>query len=136
MVLAVAASVLIVVGLATWALLRPHGQQTARAVIDLRDRSMARGNEPPPSETPLEIPKNVAALDIYLPLGSGEGSYDVRVISANGESLLSATGEAKLDHGLTILNIDVGPRLSRPGNYIFQVRRQQSEWGSFALHVR
>ena len=45
MIFAVAASILIVVGLATWAVLRQHNQQIARAVIELRDRSMTRGTE-------------------------------------------------------------------------------------------
>ena len=37
---AVEASVVIVVGLATWAMLRKGDQQTARAVVDLRARSL------------------------------------------------------------------------------------------------
>lgn len=136
MVFAVAASLLIVVGLGTWAILRPHVQRVAHAVIDLRDRSMARGSEPSPSERPLEIPDNVTSSEIYLPLGSSEGSYDVRVISVGGEPLVSATGDAKLDHGFTMLRVDLRPPLLRPGNYVLQVRRQQSDWSSFALHVR
>jgi hypothetical protein len=64
---------------------------------------MARGTEPPPAESPLEIPRNVSQLEIYLPLESNEGRYDVRVTSVRGEPLVSGSGEAKLERGLTLL---------------------------------
>ena len=137
MILAVAASVLIVVGLATWAMLRLHDQQIARAVVDLRDRSIARGTEPPPSEPPLEIPRSVTQLEIYLPLGSSDGPYDVRITPVHSETpLFSGTGGANLDQGLTVLRVDIGTSLARPGNYLLQLRRPASEWVSFALRIR
>jgi hypothetical protein len=136
MILAAAASVLIVVGLATWATLRQHGQQVARVVVDLRDRSMTRGSEPPPTEPPLEIPRNVSHLEIYLPLGSSDGPYDVRITSVRNEPLFLKTGEAKLNQGLTVLSVDLGTSLSRPGNYLLQLRRPTAEWVSFQLHIR
>jgi len=136
MILAVAASVLIVAGLATWAMLRQRTPQIARAVVDLRDRSMSRGTEPPPAEPPLEIPRNVGHLDIYLPLGSSEGSYDGRISSVSGEPLISGTGQAKLEQGLTVLHVDFGISSVRPGRYLLQIRKQQSEWASFSLQIR
>jgi len=135
-IFAVAASVLIAVGLATWAILaRQNNQQSARVVVDLRDRSMTRGTETPPAEPPVEISRNAAHLDIYLPLGSSDGLYDVRVISLQGEPLVSGTGEAKVVQGLTLLRIDLRVSLARPGNYLLQIRRPASEWGSFPLLI-
>jgi len=137
MILAVAASVLIVVGVASWAMLRQHSQQIARAVIDLRDRSMARGTEPPPTEPPLEIPRSVTHLEIYLPFGSSDGPYDVRITPVQSEPpLFSGTGGAKLDQGLTVLRVEIGTSLARPGNYLLQLRRPDSEWVSFPLRIR
>jgi hypothetical protein len=136
MIFAVAASVLIVVGLATWVMLRQHDQQIAGAVVDLRDRAMARGTEPPPTEPPLEIPRSVSHLDIYLPLGSSVGSYDVRISSVSGEPIFAGTGEAKLEQGITLLRVDFGKSLAKQGKYLLQIRRQASEWGSFPLDIR
>jgi hypothetical protein len=136
MIFAVAASVLIVVGVTTWAMLHQRNQQIARAVIDLRDRSMARGSEPPPTELPLEVPRNVSHLEIYLPLGSSDGRYDFRVTSVRDELLFSATAEARLNEGLTVLRVDLGKSLTRPGNYLLQIRRHDSGWVSFPLQVR
>jgi hypothetical protein len=135
LVFAVAASVLIVVGLATWAMLRQHNQQMARAIVDLRDRSMARGTERPPTEPPLEMPRNVSHLEIYLPLGSSEGTYDLRVISARNEPLYSGTGSAKVNQGVTVLNVDLGMSLSNSGDYFLLIRRSNSEWVSFPLRI-
>lgn len=132
---AVAASVLIVVGLATWAMLRQHNQQIARAVVDLRDRSMARGTEPPPTEPPLEIPTNVSNLEIFLPLGSSDGPYDVRIASARSEQLVSVKGVAQIEKGVTVLRVDVGAFRAGPGKYLLQIRKQGAEWVSFPLRV-
>jgi len=136
MIFAVAASVLIVLGLASWAMLRQHDQQIARAVLDLRDRSMARGTEPPPAEPALEIARNVSHLEIYLPLGSSDGPYDVRVTSIRNEPHSSGTGNAKVEQGLTVLRVDLGMPLSNRGSYILEIRRHASEWVSFPLQVR
>jgi hypothetical protein len=136
MIFAVAASVLIVAALATWATLRPHGPQIASKIVDLRDRSMTRGTEPPPSEPRLEIPRNITHLDIYLPLGSSEGSYEVRLTSISGETVFAVTGEAKLEQGTTALRIALGRPLTMPGNYFLQLRRPSSEWASFPLRIR
>jgi hypothetical protein len=136
MIFAVAASVLIVAGLATWAMMRRHNnEQIARAVVDLRDRSMARGTEPPPAEPPLEIPRNVSHLDIYLPLGSSDGPYDVRVTTAKGDLVLSATGVAKVEGGITSLRIDANLSSASPGLCVLQLRRVGSEWTSYRLRI-
>jgi hypothetical protein len=136
MLFAVAASVLIVAALATWAIVRPHGPQITSAVVDLKGRSMTRGTERPPSEPPLEIPRNIAHLDIYLPLGSSEGSYEVRLASISGKTVFAGLGEAKLEQGTTALRIDLGRPLTTPGNYFLQLRRPSSEWASFPLRIR
>lgn len=134
MILAAAASVLIVVGLTTWAILHQHNSGQISAVVDLRDRSMARGTEPPPSEPPLEIPRNVSHLEVHLPLGSSEGSYDVRIISTSGEPIVSGRGEAKLEQGLTVLRIDIQVAVG-PGKYFFEIRKPASQWISFPLRI-
>jgi hypothetical protein len=136
MIFAVAASVLIVAGLTTWAILRPHGQQIARAVIDLRGRSIARGTEPPQSEPPLRISRNVSDLDILLPLGSIEGSYEVRVSASDGKVVFDTNGESKVEQGITRLPVKLNLSSAPPGDYLLETRKAGSEWSSFALHVQ
>lgn len=105
------------------------------AVLDLRGRSAQRGAEPGPSLPPLEMARNVSHLDIYLPLGSDEGLYDVRVTTTQGEPLLVATGRAKVKQGLTSMGVDVTPSTIRSGRCVLKIRKRRSEWSSFPLIV-
>ena len=109
---------------------------TQTAVLDLRDRSPQRGAEPSPAMPPLEIAHNVSNVQIYLPFGSDEGIYDVRIMTTQSESVLVATGRAKLKQGLTSMGVDVPPSTIRQGRYILQIRKRGWEWSSFPLVVR
>ena len=73
--LAIAASILIAIGITGWVLLQKHNESLVAqtAVLDLRNRSIPRGTEPNPTEPPLEINRVATHWNIYLPLGSIEG---------------------------------------------------------------
>ena len=133
-IFAVAASVLVVVGLATWAMLRQHDQRFVRVIVDLRDRSMSRGTEPL-SEPPVKIPRNASHLEIYFPVGSSEGQYDVKIVTANGKSLFTGVGRAEVEQGVTTLRVNVSLSTVPPGPYTLQLRRVGSEWASYPLHL-
>ncbi len=102
-VLAIAASILIVVGVAGWALFfkqkGPAGVQTA--VLDLRNRSVPRGGELNPGEQPLEVSREVKRLNVYLPLGSAEGPYELRIATTTGSATFTTNGVASLKDGVT-----------------------------------
>jgi hypothetical protein len=106
------------------------------AVLDLRNRSVARGTEPNPDVKPLEVSHSATHLNIYLPLGSAEGPYDVRIVTTSGESLLNAAGEARLNHGVTSLEIAARLSSSRPGRFALQIRKAGSEWNSYSIFLR
>ena len=108
---------------------------TQTAVLDLRDRSPQRGQEPGPGLPPLEMARNVSHLEIYLPLGSDEGLYDVRVTTTQGEPVLAATEKASIEKGLTSMRVDMAPSTIRQGRYILQIRKRNWEWTSFPLVV-
>jgi hypothetical protein len=136
---AVAASVLIVAAIATWAVIYRHGSnlQVARSVVvDLRNHSMARGTEPLPSDPPLEISRSVSHLDIYLPLGSSDGPYDFRIANTREEVLRTGSGFAKVQEGITALPVDVNLSSVSPDLYILQIRKVGSEWNSYSLRLR
>ena len=109
---------------------------TETAVLDLRDRSPQRGAEPGLALPPLEMARNMSHLEIYLPFGSNEGLYDVRLTTTQGESVLVAKGRAKLKQGLTSMGVDVRTSTIRQGRYILQIRKHGWEWSSFPLVVR
>jgi len=138
MIFAVAASVLIVAAIATWAAIRGHDnvQVAQSVVVDLRNHSMARGTEPLPSEPPLEVSRSVSHLDIYLPLGSSDGPYDFRISTTREEVLRTGSGFAKVQEGITALPVDVNLSSVSPDLYILQIRKVGSEWNSYSLRLR
>jgi len=97
---------------------------------------MARGTEPLPTEPPLEVGHNVSRLEIYLPLGSSEGPYDLRVSNLNGEPLFTGAGIAKIQQGITSLSVEINLSTAKPGLYVLQLRRVGSQWNSYALRIR
>jgi len=151
---AIAATIVLVACFSGWALflrqkaplaLRPKEPPVPRqeeplvtqtAVLDLRDRSPQRGSEGGPALPPLVMVRNVSHLEIYLPLGSDEGLYDVRITTTHGEPLLAATGRTRLEQGLTSIGIDMPPSRMQSGRYILKIRKRGSEWFSFPLVVR
>src|SRR5260370_24113563 len=92
--LAIAASALVAVGIAGWVLIRKHSETLVAqtAVIDLRSRSVSRSPESNPGEQPLELRRGFSQLNVYLPLGSPEGTYDPRIVTMSGDSLLNMGG--------------------------------------------
>jgi len=137
-VLAIAASILIVVGVAGWALFFKQkgsaGVQTA--VLDLRNGSVPRGGEANPGEQPLEVSRGVKHLIVYLPLGSAEGSYELRIAATGGSAVFATSGVASLKDGVTSIQADADLSSVSPGQYVFQVRRPDSEWNSYPLLLR
>jgi hypothetical protein len=137
-VLAIAASILIVVGVAGWALFfkqkAPPVVQTA--VLDLRNRSVPRGGEANPGEQPLEVSRDVKRLDVYLPLGSAEGPYELRIAPTGGSAVFATSGVASLKDGVTSIEAAVDLSSASSGRYVLQIRKPNSDWNSYPLLLR
>jgi hypothetical protein len=136
--LAIAASILFVVCLAGWAMfLRQKEPLVAQtAVLDLRNRSIARGTEANPAEPPLEIRRNVSHLKIYLPVGSSEGDYDIRISEPQEKTVVATKQTASNQQGITLLVVDINLSSASPGLYVLQVQKVGSAWTSWPLRVR
>ena len=137
-ILAIAASILVAATGASWWVI--HTKNEIRlaqiTVIDLRNRSVARGSDPVPVEPPLEIRRSVSRLVIYLPLGSSDGPYEIRIATPAGNAILTAGGVASLKEGVTSIQAVVDLASASSGHYVFQVRRPNSEWNSYAVILR
>jgi hypothetical protein len=137
-VLAIAASILIVVGVAGWALFfKQKGPAVVQsAVLDLRNRSVPRGGEANPGEQPLELSREVKRLNVYLPLGSAEGPYELRIAITAGSAIFTANGVASLKDGVTSIEAALDLSSAPSGRYVLQIRRPNSEWNSYPLLLR
>ena len=136
--LAAAAGILLVVGVLGWALLHKRNESfvAQTAVLDLRDRSAARGGEPTPGEQPLEVSRGVKRLNVYLPLGSAEGPYELRIAITTGSAIFTTNGVASLKDGVTSIEVAVDLSSASSGRYVLQIRRPNSEWSSYPLSLR
>jgi hypothetical protein len=136
--LAIAASILIVVGVAGWALFfqqkEPAGVQSA--VLDLRNRSVPRGGELNPGEQPLELSRAVKHLNVYLPLGSAEGPYELRIATTTGSAIFTTNGVASLKDGVTSIEAALDLYSAPSGRYVLQIRRPNLDWNSYPLLLR
>jgi hypothetical protein len=137
-ILAIAASILIVVGVADWALFFKHkGSPVVQtAVLDLRNRSVPRGGEPNPVEPPLEMSREVKRLTVDLPLGSAEGAYELRIATTTGSAVFNTTGVASMKYGVTSIQTVVDFSSAPPGQYVLQIRRPDSDWKSYSVVLR
>jgi hypothetical protein len=136
--LAIAASILVAVGIASWVLVRRQNETvlSQTAVLDLRNRSASRSPEQSLGEQPLELRRGFSQLNIYLPLGSSEGTYEVRIVTTAGDSVLNTGGPARLNDGITSLQVRGDAIFARPGPYSLQIRKPPSEWSSYPLVLR
>lgn len=135
---AIAASILVVVSIGVWALVQWHNktQISQTAVLDLRNLSVARGVEPSPEVKPLEVSREASRLSILLPLGSSEGQYDVRIATPSGKSVVTANGMAKFKNGATTLQTAMKLSSVSTGAYVLQIRKAGLEWSSYPLVLR
>ena len=134
--LAAAAVLLFAFGGLLWVRSRVLPHATDVAVLDLRDRSVARGQNP--SETgqaPLEIPRTAKHLVLDLPIGSKEGPYDVGLFSETGDQIFRTTGMAQLQNHVTSLRVDLDLRSVHPGAYSLGVRQPGLEWTLYPIRV-
>jgi hypothetical protein len=136
--LAAAAAILLSVGMVRWALLHNRNENplAETAVLDLRDRSPARGVEANRAEPPLEISRSVSHLRIYLPVGSSEGDYAIRIATPGEKILVTREGTARNEQGVTSLAFDVNLFSASPGLYVLQLQNVGSEWTSYPLQVK
>ena len=133
---ATAALLLFAVGGWLWVRARHSVQMTETTVLDLRDRSLARGQNPSDTiQAPLEISRSTKHLVLDLPIGSKEGPYDVGLITDTGDELLRTTGTAELRHHISRLTVDVDLSSIRPGTYSLGVRQAGLEWSRYPILV-
>jgi hypothetical protein len=134
--MAAAAVLLFAVGGWLWVRARHSVQTTDTAVLDLRERSVARGqSQSETDQTPLEISRTTKHLVVDLPIGSKEGAYDVGLFTETGDQILHTTGVAQLRDHITVLRVDVELSSVRPGAYLLAVRQPNVGWTRYPIQV-
>lgn len=111
----------------------PHGDsETTVAVLNLEGLSRTRGTGRPSKPELQRLPtKPRISLSIYLPRGSDEGPYQVRLLQ-NAEQIeqpiRTFDGTAIVRNGLTVLPIIADFSALRAGTYVLAFRRSDESW--------
>ena len=131
-----AAVLLVAVGGWLWVRGRTSVETNDTAVLDLRERSVARGQSSAETgQAPLEIPRSARHLILDLPIGSKVGPYDIGLLTEAGDQILRATGMAVLHDHIIDLQVDVNLSSVRPGAYSLGVRKPSLEWTRYPIRV-
>jgi hypothetical protein len=129
-ILAVAAMVVIAIGIGSWVWVRSQGRKTLgppthyqAVIVDLRDRVVLRGPEEGPPQGPIDLPRAPLALSIYLPIGSEPGDYEVEIVEQDGSSLAGAKGPAQWRDHIAVIEVKLDLRPLHRGLYNLAIRR-------------
>ncbi len=134
--LAVAAVLIFAVAGWLWVRTQHLAQPTETAVLDLRELSVGRGQNPTQTDQrPLEIRRSAKHLILDLPIGSKEGAYDIAILSESGAEILGTTGTAQLQDHIVSLRADVDVGGVPPGLYFLALRQPGLEWTRYRFRL-
>jgi len=100
-------------------------------LLDLRNRGVTRGANTQTGGD-LALPKGRLKLSNYLPIGSEEGAYEVR-ISGRGQSQ-RAKGQASVKNHITVLTVGADTSAFEAGKYDLAIH--QVGWGWYQYPIR
>jgi hypothetical protein len=132
------AAAVLILAVAGWLWMRTqHAMQPQEtAVLDLRDLSVARGQNPSQTDQrSLEIHRSAKRLILDLPIGSKEGVYDLALLSDTGGQIIAASGTAQLQDHVVSLRTDVDVSSVKPGLYFLALRQPGLEWTKYLVRV-
>ena len=135
-----AAVVLVLLSIAWWGWLPRHPVVISahnHIVADVRSRRTLRGEQGnKPGVEPLAFKRGIDEVTIYLPEGSRTGTYEVAVFREDrAEPLVSTTGSATIEKGMTELNATLNLSRIPAGHYQMGIRLPGIEWSYYRLVI-
>lgn len=109
----------------------------ASVTIDLREHSIARGENPADTGQPrLELSRTARHLVLDLPIGSKEGPYELAFLGEGGQELRSTAGTAQLENHTMVLKAEIDLAGISPGLYLLGVRQPGLEWSRYPVRIK
>jgi len=113
---------------------QPRLPEVQVVVLDLRKRGISRG-ENSDQYGDLALPKGRLKLSIYLPFGSDEGNYEVRV-SGRRDQVVTAKGRATMKSRINVLNVHMDTSAFEAGRYSLAIREAGWDWYRYPLQLK
>lgn len=104
------------------------------AVLDLRLRGTPRGGNTGRGGD-LELPRANLKLSIYLPFGSEEGNYEVK-ISGKQNQLARGRGKAAMQNQINVLAVEIDTSSLAPGKHNLSIRQAGWGWSEYAVRLK
>lgn len=107
----------------------------AIATVDLRNRSAIRGETDLTSGVLVvaSLPAQPLDLSIYLPIGSEEARYDVAILRAEDNPLVTVSGSAILQNRRVTMQLRTDLTGLAPGRYLLGVRKKSFQWAYYPI---
>jgi hypothetical protein len=75
-------------------------------------------------------------LSILLPIGSEPGRYEIQWLKDIDRPLLSTSGNASVENGITVLRVKLDLSRQPPGNYLMGLRQPPSDWTFYQVTLQ
>lgn len=105
-------------------------------VVDLEGWSSTRSEDGKEPAKPIQFGRGPEELTIKLPFASKAGTYEIQLLKAVDQPLLSTSGEARVEGGTTLLKTRVDLSRLTAGRYLLGVRRQPADWTFYPAEIR
>ena len=112
----------------------PEPQRSAIATLDLRPYGVTRGRAGEPQFEPT-LRRDRLSLAMYLPVGSEEGRYELRIMNSDLQTVLTQNVEAKLAQQVVTIATDLDLRSFQPGRYSLALRPSGGDWRTYPMAV-
>ena len=110
----------------------PSARTLAR--VDLRPFGATRGTDRGRGTEPA-VRRDQLTLEVYLPPGSEEGRYELRIMNSDLQTVLGKTVEAALRHQVVTITTDADLRQLQPGRYTLALRPVGEDWSTYPITV-
>jgi hypothetical protein len=106
-------------------------------VLDLRNQAITRGSGSRHGKTTIpSVPRQRLELSIYLPVGSEEGEYQIRLLGENSAVLIETKGTARLENHRTVLRSQIDLTQLPAGIHRLGIRQEEWNWAYYPILVQ
>ncbi|MGB9457515.1 MAG: hypothetical protein WCB12_15815 [Bryobacteraceae bacterium] len=109
------------------------------AKVDLQPFSPARGEGNATAQSTnvaATLARQVVRLELSLPIGSDDGTYEVRIMDGQLRSLMSRSAATAFTDHVTTLSVTLDLSTLAPGSYVLGLKGPESGWRTYPIAVR